>query len=106
LASLRAKIEEKNMGGTVDASIMIRLGLRFRYVFVMAVTLSLGKMSVPEKLRMMEALWADLSRNSDALKSPDWHEAALKERKARIVSGQTAYMDWDRAKKEIRRRLA
>ena len=72
----------------------------------MAVELPLHKMSVPEKLRVMEALWEDLSRNSDALKSPKWHEAALKERKARVVAGQTSYMDWEHAKKEIRRRVA
>ena len=72
----------------------------------MSVSLPLHEMSVPEKLRVMEALWEDLSRNSDALESPKWHEAALKERKARIATGQTSYTDWERAKKEIRRRVA
>jgi hypothetical protein len=63
-------------------------------------------MSVPEKLRVMEALWDDLSRNSKPFQSPRWHQAALKERKKRIASGRTSYMDWERAKKEIRRRVA
>ncbi len=72
----------------------------------MSVTLPLHEMSVPEKLRVMESLWEDLSRNSDALDSPDWHKAALMERKARVASGKTSYMDWERAKKEIRRRAA
>ncbi|HEV3272546.1 MAG TPA: addiction module protein [Candidatus Methylacidiphilales bacterium] len=71
----------------------------------MSVTLPLNEMSVPEKLRVMEALWEDLSRNSDALESPGWHEAALTERKVRVASGKISYMDWERAKKEIRRRL-
>ena len=43
----------------------------------MSATLPLHEMSVPEKLRVMEALWEDLSRNSDALESPRWHKAAL-----------------------------
>jgi Putative addiction module component len=72
----------------------------------MSVTLPLHEMTVPEKLRVMEALWEDLSRNSDALESPAWHEAALKERKARVATGKTSYVDWERAKKEIRRRVA
>ncbi len=78
----------------------------FCYAPFMAVTLPLHEMTVPEKLRVMEALWEDLSRNSDALESPKWHEAALKERKARVASGRTSYLDWERAKKEIRRRVA
>jgi len=67
--------------------------------------LPLHKMSVAEKLRAMEELWEDLSRNADAFESPAWHEAALKERKARVASGKTAYMDWERAKVEISQRL-
>ncbi len=72
----------------------------------MAVTLPLHEMSLSEKLRAMEALWEDLSRNSNGLNSPPWHEAALKKRKARAASGKTSYIDWERAKKEIRRRVA
>ncbi len=72
----------------------------------MSITLPLQRMTVTEKLRAMEALWEDLSRNSNVLDSPRWHEAALKKRKAHAASGKTAYMDWERAKKEIRRRVA
>ena len=68
----------------------------------MPVTLPLHEMTVPEKLRVMEALWEDLSRNSNALVSPKWHGAALKERKARVAAGRTSYMSWERAKTEIR----
>jgi hypothetical protein len=31
-------------------------------------------MSVAEKLRAMEMLWADLSRNEATFESPAWHE--------------------------------
>jgi Putative addiction module component len=61
---------------------------------------------VREKLRMMEELWEDLSRDPDNIKSPDWHRQALKEREARIASGQSKFIDWEKAKKEIRRRIA
>jgi hypothetical protein len=75
-------------------------------MYAFGIQLTLSTMSVPEKLRVMEALWDDLSRNSKPFQSPRWHQAALKERKKRIASGRTSYMDWERAKKEIRRRVA
>jgi len=83
-----------------------RVGPIFGYFRVMSVTLPLHEMTVPEKLRMMEALWEDLSRNSDALESPAWHEAVLQEREERIASGQAAFTDWEHAKSEIRQRVA
>jgi hypothetical protein len=92
-----------------------RVGFRFYktrpaailgYFNLMSVTLPLHEMSVPEKLRVMEALWEDLSRNSDALESPDWHETVLQEREGRIATGQAPFSDWERAKAEIRQQVA
>jgi hypothetical protein len=71
----------------------------------MSVTLPLNEMSLPEKLRMMEALWEDLSRNSDALDSPAWHDAVLEERERRIAAGETHFSDWEQAKADIRKRF-
>ena len=70
----------------------------------MSVTLPLNEMSLPEKLQVMEALWEDLSRNSDALDSPAWHEAVLEERERRIGAGEAQFSDWDTAKADIRKR--
>jgi hypothetical protein len=39
----------------------------------MPVALPLKKMSRGEKLRAMEALWADLSQDEDRFESPLWH---------------------------------
>ncbi|HEY4417371.1 MAG TPA: addiction module protein [Verrucomicrobiae bacterium] len=64
----------------------------------MTVTLPLEQMTVAEKLQAMEQLWADLSR-TDNLESPAWHEAVLRER-----SGQSDFVDWETAKKELRAR--
>ena len=55
----------------------------------MDVTLPLDQMSNAEKLRAMEALWADLSRNEKELESPLWHgQGILQERHEREVSGE------------------
>ncbi len=71
----------------------------------MTVRLPLDKMTVREKLRVMEEIWEDLSRDPGNVKSPDWHKQALKEREARIASGQAKFRDWEQAKKEIDRRI-
>lgn len=71
----------------------------------MTVKLPLDKMTVREKLQVMETIWEDLSKNSDDLPSPAWHQDALEEREARIASGQAKFVDWEKAKKEIRRRV-
>jgi len=71
----------------------------------MNITLPLDKMTIPEKLRLMEALWADLSRHEDEVESPAWHGAVLKEREARVKCGEESFMDWETAKKQLRDRL-
>lgn len=46
-----------------------------------------------EKLRLMEALWTDLSHLDDQLDSLSWHEVALRETEQRIAAGQEAKLD-------------
>lgn len=41
--------------------------------------LSIENLTRTEKLRMMEVIWDDLSRDSETLSSPEWHAQALKE---------------------------
>jgi hypothetical protein len=57
-----------------------------------------------EKLRIMEVLWEDLSRNDPELESPAWHESALQETERRMAAGEEKVLDWEAAKKELRRR--
>jgi len=59
-------------------------------------------MSVAEKLRAMEMIWADLSRNEAQWESPAWHEDVLRDREAKIKSGKESFMDWETAKKQLR----
>ena len=72
---------------------------------VMSAPIDLQKLSRDEKLRMMEALWEDLSREDVALPSPDWHQQALQETEARAASGQETPLDWEDAKKDLRKKL-
>lgn len=67
--------------------------------------LQLSKMTTAEKLRAMEALWADLSSTAESFESPEWHADVLREREQRVAEGKETYIDWDQAKREIRERL-
>jgi len=71
----------------------------------MDITLPLDQMTIAEKLRVMESLWADLSRDEQQLESPAWHEQVLKERDQRVRSGEEAFIDWETAKQQFRERL-
>jgi len=69
------------------------------------VKLPLQEMTVAEKLQVMEAIWEDLSRNSDALDSPAWHEDVLREREESVAKGEGQFRDWEVAKADLRRQL-
>jgi broad specificity phosphatase PhoE len=71
----------------------------------MEATLPLEQMTVAEKLRAMEALWADLSRDEAQVESPAWHGDVLHDRAARVKSGKESFMDWETAKKQLRDKL-
>ena len=72
----------------------------------MPVVLPLQKMSRDEKLRAMEALWADLSKDDDRFESPTWHAHALREAERAVKAGKASFSNWDEAKKRIRRKAA
>ena len=63
------------------------------------------QMTREEKLQLMEALWADLSRSDADLKSPDWHEEALSETEQRLAAGNEELVEWDEAKLALRKRF-
>ena len=64
----------------------------------------LKKMSRLEKLRTMEALWSDLTRDEGKYASPSWHFEVLEQTEREIRAGRAKFVDWESAKKSIRRR--
>ena len=65
----------------------------------------IAQMSREDKIQLMEILWADLSRSEVEVESPEWHEKALQEADARMAAGQDRVLDWDEAKRELRKRI-
>ncbi len=70
----------------------------------MAVTLRIERMSREDKLRAMEALWADLSRDEAEMESPGWHGTVLRETEQLVREGKAKFSDWQSARRRIRRK--
>ena len=71
----------------------------------MDAALPLDKMTTAEKLRAMELLWADLTRQAESFDSPAWHADVLRERDQQVAEGKAAFIPWEEAKRQLRERL-
>ena len=65
----------------------------------------LHKLPPAEKLRIIEALWNDLAGDEASFASPSWHEDALRQTEAEFTAGRIESLDWEDAKKELRKRF-
>ncbi len=70
------------------------------------IDLPVSQLSLAQKLDLMETLWAELSRDEKALKSPVWHETVLKDREESFATGKATISDWDQAKKRIKKKVS
>lgn len=61
---------------------------------------ALETLSRAEKLRMMEALWDDLTREAP-FPVPDWHGEVLKASEAAVAGGEASFLDWGEAKRQL-----
>ena len=61
------------------------------------------KMSVEERLQVMEQLWDALCHEEPEIASPAWHEGILDERKKRIDSGDAKFFTLDQVKERFSR---
>jgi len=68
----------------------------------MKVAIDLKAMTVPEKLDLMEAIWADLSKDDENLPVPDWHAQVLYEREERLNRGEEQLIDLDEVERQLR----
>lgn len=65
---------------------------------------AIKKMSRAEKLRTMEELWTDLTRDEGKFSSPSWHFDVLDQTEREVRAGRVKFVDWETAKGAIRRR--
>lgn len=64
----------------------------------------ISKLTLPQKLKLMEDLWADLSRKPEQVPTPDWHEKVLAEREELVRQGKAKVHDWADVKQRLQRR--
>jgi hypothetical protein len=55
-----------------------------------------------EKLKLMEALWEELSRPDHEFESPAWHAKGLAATERRLAEGKEQVLDWEQAKDALR----
>ena len=67
--------------------------------------LPLDKMTIEEKLRVIEEVWEDLRRSPDSIPMPEWHLAVLREREKSIEHGTAKFIDLEIARREIDKEL-
>ena len=69
----------------------------------MQVSIPLDKMTIEEKLQVLEEIWDDLQKTPDDVPSPAWHADVLRVREDRIKEGKSEFKDWADAKRNIRK---
>lgn len=67
----------------------------------MSASIPLDRMSTADKLRALEEIWDDLSRNSGNVPAPEWHDDVLKARGKKIEEGAATFEDWSEAKRRL-----
>ena len=65
----------------------------------------LRRLPPSEKLKIIEALWSDFAADEDSFESPAWHEEELRKTEAEHAAGRIEVLDWEDAKKELRKRF-
>ena len=71
----------------------------------MSTMIDLQAMTTPEKLRLMEELWQNLSMTTSEISPPEWHGDVLAERDRLIDSGEETFIDWKTPKKRLQEEL-
>jgi hypothetical protein len=71
----------------------------------MAHAIDLENMTIAEKLRLLEAVWQDLSRTPEQVPAPAWHGEILEERDRRLQAGESRLNEWSEAKRRIREQV-
>jgi putative addiction module component (TIGR02574 family) len=61
----------------------------------------ISNLSATEKLQLMEALWDDMRQKADDCEIPPEHLEILDARWARVESGESTLLDWDKVKHSI-----
>jgi hypothetical protein len=62
----------------------------------------IDRMSMVERLQVMEQLWDALYREGGDMVSPEWHEVVLADRKARAERGEAKFLTLAQLRSRLR----
>jgi putative addiction module component (TIGR02574 family) len=71
----------------------------------MDISLPLDKMTISDKIAMMEKLWDDLCRDPESIPSPAWHQDLLVAREKEIKEGKASFTSFAEVKEKIRDKI-
>jgi putative addiction module component (TIGR02574 family) len=66
--------------------------------------LGIDRMSVAEKLELVEAIWDSIPESADGLDIPDWHKEELARRIAAADANPSAGRTWEEVKASLTNR--
>ena len=58
-----------------------------------------------EKLQIVESLWSDLSADESLVQSPSWHGEELRKTEEDFKLGKVQVIDWETAKRNLRKQF-
>lgn len=65
------------------------------------VSIPVDRMTLREKLEIIDLLWSSISSESSEEVSPRWHGKELDRRLKRVDTGESVFEDWDAVKREL-----
>ena len=74
------------------------------YVFAFNDSTEISKLTLHEKLHIMQSIWEDLRSHVDRFGLPQSHKEILDERRRRVESGEAQLLDRDEVKNSIGKR--
>ena len=61
------------------------------------------QLPLPEKLALLEAVWAEIASDPDTVEVSQWHKDILDERQRSLDQGSSELLEWELAKEQINR---
>lgn len=59
------------------------------------------QLSFPEKVALLETVWAEIATDPGQVEVPRWHKDILDQRDLALRQGQAVVLEWEEAKKQI-----
>ena len=69
-------------------------------------SLGIDRMSVEQRMQLMEDIWDSIAKEPESVEIPDWHKKIIAERLADCESNPNAQVAWEEARTRLRESLA